>query len=450
MDQQRAMAIGRGSFTFSACPAVVTLYSKLIHDSYYKYRHYRTLLSTMNAAPEWQISVIYNRRESFILIVLENPSVRMMKRKIKGALMKRITALLTGIVLCQLLVSCDSGWPYKPVQFIAPEPPPPKHAFIPTAALDSFCGTGNVTLLYTYSIQGVMTQTIYYVHLSDSDATPVKLKKPAGREGWKAESPMPSPDGKLVTYYLFPPIGHSAAYIQKLDSTSDPVPIAEPGSDPHFYKDQQGKLFVTYADTTEMLNNLLSITSRATYMKQVDATSGQVIDSVGKIASHPLYGGISRDGRYMCTGYADTYIYDRTDSAYFPINANKQTCNPSMSTDSALTDRMMFLSFAGAQNLNGYPQTALGMHKVIFIVDKTNTVINSFDVNAILGASKGEWQCPEWSNNPDYFAALASDAGNYDIYLVNIKTKKALRINTDNFRVNASATPYIFIVGGAS
>jgi hypothetical protein len=373
-----------------------------------------------------------------------------MKRTTKGALMKKTAALLSAIVLCQLLASCDSGWPYKPVQFIAPVPPPPKHAFVPKDSLVSFCGTGNVTLLYNYSIHGVMTETIYYVNLSDSNATPVKLKKPAGRDGWNAYSPMPSPDGKLVTYYLFPPVGHCAAYIQRFDSTSVPVPIAEPGSDPHFYKDQQGRLFVTYADTTELLNNLLSITSRATYMKQVDTATGQVIDSVGKIASHPLYGGISRDGRYMCTGYADTYIYDRTDSSYFPINANKQTCNPSMSTDSTLTDRMMFLSFAGLQNLNGYPPTVLGMHKVIFIVDKTNTVINSFDVNAMLGASKGEWQCPEWSNNPDYFAALASDAGNYDIYLVNIKTKKALRINTDSFRVNASSTPFIFIAGGAS
>ena len=366
--------------------------------------------------------------------------------------MKRVAALLTAIVLCQLLVSCDSAWPYKPVKFIAPEPPPPKHAFITKAALDSFCGTGNVTLLYTLSKLGVMTQTIYYVHLSDPDATPVKLKKPAGREGWKAESPMPSPDGKLVAYYLFPPIGHSAAYIQRLDSTSDPIPIAEPGSDPHFYKDQQGKLFVTYADTTELLNNLLSITSRATYMKQVDSSSGQVIDSIGKIASHPLYGGISRDGRYMCTGYADTYIYDRTDSSYHPIDAGLQTCNPSISTDSILTDRMMFLNFAGVQTLNNNPygNASVGLHKAVFIVDKSNSVVSAFDLNTMLGASKGEWQCPEWSNNPDYFAALASDADNYDIYLVNIKTKKALRINTDNFRVNASSTPYIFIAGGVS
>jgi hypothetical protein len=365
--------------------------------------------------------------------------------------MKRIAALLPAIVLCQVLISCDSGWPYKPVQFIAPVPPPPKHGFISDSTLAKFCGTSNVTLLYTWFKQGVLTQTIYYVHLSGSDATPVKLKKPAGQEGWNASSPMPSPDGKLVTYYLFGLPGQCAAYIQKLDSTSDPIPIAEPGSDPHFFKDKDGKLFVTYADTTDLVRNLKSITKRATYMKQVDTSSGQVIGPRQNIASNPFYGGLSKDGRYLCTGYADAFIYDRTDSVMYPIDSGLQTCNPSISTDSILTDRMMFLSFASPQNLKGYPTTPIGFHKVIFIVDKTNTVIKSFDVNTVLDASKVEWQCPEWSNNPDYFAALASDAaGNYDIYLVKISTGKALRINTDNFRVNGSSTPYVFIAGGAS
>jgi hypothetical protein len=297
-----------------------------------------------------------------------------------------------------------------------------------------------------------MTQTIYYVHLSDPDATPVKLKKPAGREGWNAWSPMPSPDGKLVTYHLSSPQGKVAAYIQRLDSLALPLLIAEPGDDPHFYKDKVGKLFVTYTDTTDLLHNLKSITKRATYMKQVDTASGQVIDSIGKIANNPFYGGISRDGRYICTAYADAYIYDRTDSSYHPIDSGLQTCNPSISTDSILTDRMMFLNFAGVQNLNSNPygNASVGIHQAVFIVDKSNSVVSAFDLNTILGASKGEWQCPEWSNNPDYFAALASDAGNYDIYLVKISTKKALRINTDNFRVNSSSTPYIFIAGGAS
>jgi len=92
----------------------------------------------------------------------------------KRSLNERVAALLTAIVLCQLLVSCDSAWPVQAGQVYRPGASAPKHAFITKAALDSFCGTGNVTLLYTLSKLGVMTQTIYYVHLSDPDATPVK------------------------------------------------------------------------------------------------------------------------------------------------------------------------------------------------------------------------------------------------------------------------------------
>jgi hypothetical protein len=374
-----------------------------------------------------------------------------MERTTKGALMKRIAALLTAIVICQFLVSCDSGWPYKPIQFIPPVPPPPKHGFVPPATLDSFCGTSNITLLYNYSIRGVMTQTIYYVHLSDLNSTPIRLKKPASRDGWNADSPMPSPDGKLVTYYLYSPLGQYAAYIQRLDSTSDPLLIAEPGSDPHFYKEKNGGLYVTFTDTSEILGvPATQITARATYIEKVDTLSGQPDPSSRKkIANNPFYGGLSKDGRYLSTGYKYALIYDLTDSVPYPINSGMQTCNPSTTTDSILTDRMMFLNIAGTQNFINF-KTSVSEHKMIFIADKANNAVFHFDVNELLGASKGEWQDPEWSNNPDYFAALASDAGNYDFYLVKISAGKALRLNIpDNFRANATSTPYVFIAGGA-
>lgn len=364
--------------------------------------------------------------------------------------MKKTASILFAIILCRLLVSCDSGWPYKPVEFIAPTLPPPEHAFVSKDSVASFCGTDNVILLYNYSIPGIMLQTIFFVNFNDSDATPVKLKKPAGRENWKADSPIPSPDGKLVTYFMFSATGEFAAYIQKLDSTSEPVLIAEPASEPHFYKDAGGDLFVTYADINGILfASLDSITSHATFKQQVDTLSGQKIGEPTQLADKPFYGGLSRDGRYLCTGYANAYFYDLTDSSLHPVNSGLQTCNPSISTDPILTDRMMFLNFAGVQNMNNYPRTPVDQHKVIFIVDKDNNAVSSFDVNDVLGASKGEWQDPEWSNNPDYFAAVASDGGIYDVYIVNINTGKALRMNNpDNFRANDSSTPFLFIGGG--
>jgi Tol biopolymer transport system component len=367
--------------------------------------------------------------------------------------MKRTTLLFPAVVSCLLSASC-TDWPYDPVQFKTPDLTSvtrPRLAFVPKDSLVSFCGTGDVTLLYNYAVPGLLLQTLYYVHLSDSNATAVQLKKPAGRGNWKADSPMPSPDGTLVTYYMFSASGDFASYIQKLDSTAEPLLIAEHAGDPHFYKDPQGNLFVTYADTTGiLLSSLDSITSNATFRQRVDAVSGQKIGPPAKLANKPFYGGLSRDGNYLSTGYADAYLYDTSTATLYPVNSGLQTCNPSTSTDPLHPDRMMFLNYSGIQNLGGYAATSIDMHKVVFIVDRTNTVVSSFDVNGVIGASKGEWQDPEWSNNPDYFAALASDGARWDVYLVKISSKKALRLTTDSFRVNDSSAPFVFIAGGAS
>ena len=366
--------------------------------------------------------------------------------------MKRIAALFSAIVLCQLLVSCDSGWPYKPTQFTAPTPPPPKHAFVSPSALDSFCRTPNVTLLYSYEKLGVLTQTIYFTHLNDSSAVPVRLKKPTGRQNWKADCPNASPDGKFVTYHCFYGVQQCAVYIQRLDSTADPILIDEHGSEPHFYKDAQGNLFVTYANTFGFLDGALtSYTSYVTYMRQVDTATGQPAVKRDTIAPYPFYGGLSKDGRYLCTGYKYAYLYDRIDSILYPIDQNNQVCNPSITTDSIQTDRMMFLNFAGRQNMANFTEVTVE-HKNVFIVDKGNNMVFNFNVNTVIDASKGEWQRPRWSNNPGYFSAIAQDGSSsyYDIYLVSIQSKKALRLNNpDAIRMDAAVTPYVFFDGGA-
>jgi hypothetical protein len=366
--------------------------------------------------------------------------------------MKRLWFPLQFLVLCQLFMSCDGNWPYKPSRFIPPVPAPPKQGFISRDSLAQFCGSSNVTMVYNLTIQGVMTQTIYFVHFADANAAPARLKKPSNRESWQAESPNLSPDGKLVTYYMYSG-SQCAAYTQRLDTAAVPVLVADPGSDPHFYSDGQGKLFVTYSDTTGALVGLLSaINTRATFKQQVDEVTGTLIGSPIKIAKVPLYGGLSKDGKYLCSGYFFAYIYGVDNDSLYQINPGLQTCNPSISPDALHPDRMMFLNFQGPQNINNDPYGAkpIGAHKAIFIVDKTNTAISYYDVNEILGPAKDEWQDPRWSNNPGFFSALASENEEWDIYLVNSSTKKTLRLNIPSqLRVNSTSTPYVFIPGGA-
>jgi|WetSurMetagenome_2_1015567.scaffolds.fasta_scaffold00025_24 hypothetical protein len=366
--------------------------------------------------------------------------------------MRKKAVFLMVTAASTLLLSCNGGWPYKPVRFIAPVPPPPKHAFVSPDTLDSFCGTSNVTLVYSYEKQGVLKQTMYFARLNDSNAVPVRLKKPEGREEWLADCPNVSPDGKFVTYHCHGTAQQCAVYIQRLDSTADPIKIDEPGGEPHFYKDPQGKLFVTYANTIEFLNSAItSYTSYATFMKQVDTATGQPAVKRDTIAPYPFYGGLSKDGRYLCTAYKNAYMYDLSNSSLLPINPGNQTCNPSISSDSIKTDQMMFLNIAGPQTMNNFTES-VGEHKYVFVADKDNNMVYNFNLNTVLDASKGEWQRPRWSSNPGYFSALAQDGSgdNYDIYLVDIQAKKALRLNNpDVIRMDAAVTPYVFFEGGA-
>jgi len=360
--------------------------------------------------------------------------------------MKKTAAFLSAIVLCQLVVSCDSGWPYKPTHFIAPTPPPPLHAFISPGTLDSFCGTSNVTLLYSYEKLGVLLQTMYFIYLNDSNAVPMVLKKPAGREDWKADSPNLSPDGKFVTYHCFS-AQQCAVYIQRHDSLAVPVLVDEPGSEPHFYSDSLGNLFVTYASTFGFLPAALTTyAAYPTYMKQIDTSTLQPAALRTQIAPYPFYGGLSKDGRYLCTGYKYAYIYDRTDSTLYPVDPANQVCNPSITTDGVNTDRMMFLNFYGAQSMANFTETTVE-HKHVFIADKSNSMVSDFNINTVIDATKGEWQRPRWSSNPGYFSATAQagDSANYDIYLVNMQSGKALRLNNPNvIRMDAAVTPYVY------
>jgi hypothetical protein len=373
--------------------------------------------------------------------------------------MNKRAVLYSIIAACLLVASCDSGFPYKPDQFII-ESPPPKNGFVSNSNVAAFCGTGNVTLFYSYFVLGTPTPaTIYYVNLNDSNATPVKLKMPSGKyQDWWASSPMPSPNGKLVTYYLYNPqkVTLAASFIQRVDSTSDPILIADPASDPHFFRDQQGSLFVTYTDTSQILiiPELNQITSRNTYKVKVDSVTGNPDQSTNvKIAKYPMYGGISQDGKYMCTGYSGAYIYSFTDSVLHPVNHGKQTCNPSISTDPIATNKMMFLNIGGLQNLGNNPYSGqVPEHEAVFVVDISNSVVDHFDLKTMLGSAKQEWQCPEWSNSPDYFAVLATDdMQKYDVYVVKISTHTLLRLNNPvNFQLNGFSTPYVYIAGGAS
>ncbi len=372
--------------------------------------------------------------------------------------MRTILSFVAIVAAGLLLWSCEN-WPYKPVQFLTPVPPPPPNAFVSKDTLKAFVGTQNVKLAYTKQIAGG-TQLLYFVDFSDSLVTPQLLKRPSDKQDWAVWCPIISPNGALVAYYLVDPNNskHAAAYCQKLDTGAVPNLIDDPGSDPHFYEDNLNNVYIIYADTTDILHvDYSTLTTKHTYKVSID-TTGQITGTKVSIVPYPFYGGMSYDGTYMCTGYANAYIVNTVSQHFFAIDSGVQTCNPSMTLDHLLTGRMMFLNIGGIQNMNNMGALAssnLVEHQYVLIADTGNNLVNSFNVGQILPAyGSGEWQCPKWTNASNFFCALATKSTSantivYDCFIVQIASPKTLLLNVrpDLLQFNSTSKPYVYIGG---
>ncbi|MBD3319720.1 MAG: hypothetical protein GF350_01340 [Chitinivibrionales bacterium] len=350
------------------------------------------------------------------------------------------------VLFCSFLfVQCDSDYPYKPKQFVTPEP---KSAFIAKSDLASLIGKTDAKIVYTLEYQG--RRTIYYVDFNDETPTAKKLKKPEGKELYHADSPLLSPDGEWVTYWMVKG-GDNEVYVQKLDPDATPKLISDPGGDPHWWEDSSGNLYVVFASTGEFLiGDITSVQDGWTKRQQVNKTDPtQMIGTAETLAPYPFRGGLSKDGRYLCTGYELAYFYDITNSLLVPISGGSQICNPSIRPHTDSTDIMMFLNLQGYQKMNGFDSTLwIDQHQMIFTVDVSNTVLKYFDHTQFFATSKKQWQDPEWSNDPGYFSALAQDAGNdnWDCYIVRYSDGAYKTFNDPSeMSLNETSTPFIWI-----
>jgi hypothetical protein len=358
-----------------------------------------------------------------------------------------------SFVITAFLFSCN--FPYQPQQFVLPENP---FKFPSSQTVKAFADNAkNVKLAYTL-MEG--SRWVYYVDFSDTAPRPIKLKKPAGKETMHADSPLISPDGSFVAYFMTQ--GGSlinGAYIQKLDPSSEPVLIAANGTEPHWWVDSQGVIYIIYSDNMHV-GGTLTLNQGNTYKLKVDISGdGKAKDGPFEIAPYPMNGGLSKNGQFLCTGYERAAFYDLVNKQLTPINPDKQVCNPSIDPDSSHPDWMMFLNFSGTQNLiNPYKTSppavdtlgTLPIHAVLFVVDATNTV-RDFVPITIMGDGYESWQDPEWSNDPHFAAALAmiNESKSNFVIINNIgdrdKKKEGLIVTIGAGKLNETSTPYVWI-----
>jgi hypothetical protein len=197
------------------------------------------------------------------------------------------------------------------------------NGFVDRESINEFFGTYDVKIAYAKDENGF---TLYYLDYSQTTPTPVKLPKPEGRENWKAESPLISPDGKWVAYNCFEQLDFYVAYIQALSDGSTPYVLEEDACDPHWWvhPDDPSLVYVVYAKLTgsyyvkEDLGDktvLQTASAGYTVKQQVLLFPGrpthaglQMVGSPQRLVNLPFRGGMSPDGVYMCTGYAYGYI----------------------------------------------------------------------------------------------------------------------------------------------
>jgi len=358
------------------------------------------------------------------------------------------------------LLPCSCKYPYQPSQFILPSP---NFIFPSKSDIQNFVGFANVKLAFTLTTTVSNVYFLDYNNYNDSAFLPLQLKKPKGMESFNCARSRISPDGSFVAYYLTAGATINGAYIQRLDTAATPVLVDANGTEPHWWQDSSGGVYIIYSNvilvpTTGGINKNIG----QTFKRKVDLTgNGSVSGTALVIAPYPMNGGLSADGQYLCTGYESAAFYNIFDSTLIPIDQGFQTCNPSIDPDTAHPGWMMFLNFKGVQNMNNpfigaadYPDSFIVEHSVLFIVDYTNTVRDYVPLSLLNAAGYGgysEWQTPEWSNNPQFAAALGviNDNQADGIIIKNVgnhaATKAFLKFTLGKGKLNLESRPYIWI-----
>jgi hypothetical protein len=199
----------------------------------------------------------------------------------------------------------------------------PATGFIKKSSLQQFFGTTNVKIAYCLLKTGL---TLYYIDYNDSIPRPRELAKPEGKETWTCESPMISPEGNWVAYNCEYDVKTNESYMQRLKPGAEPILLGEKAFDPHWWVDPlDGRYFIIYAripgvklinadyrsPSVPMDGSLGSTVKVLLQGSPMDVPSHMGLRAYGSesIAGLPFKGGLSPDGRYLCTGQTYSYIF---------------------------------------------------------------------------------------------------------------------------------------------
>lgn len=236
---------------------------------------------------------------------------------------------------------------------------------------------------------------------------------------YKSFAPLLSPDGSRILY------NHS------FDSTdiqiipidgSLPVKVGV-GANPHWCRDEtSGNMYVVYRERNAKFQNVPQ--DGITFRIRIDSNN-QALGEPEMIAAYGFGGGLSPNGRYLCTAFLLVAAMDRqTGAISAPLGTvlrrpdrTNQCCCPSIAPDNS--GRMMVLRWP---------------HERFTIMGWDGSDMTHYPMPA--GAE--EWQTPEWSTHPNFATgSVMNSEFIYDIVLVNLAEKRYLQVTTDGGYVHA-------------
>lgn len=196
--------------------------------------------------------------------------------------------------------------------------------FADSASIDAFFGTPEVKVVVAKRIGRVLS--LYFRDYSAGGELQ-QLVRPEGRDGWNCESPLISPDGRWIAYNAFETVSQYEAYIQELTGDSKPILLKAGAFDPHWwahpgdstllyvvYQEVPGTNLVygDYTDRTYIETGVLGSTFRQ-LVRLFPAAGAQAValSRIGMpevLVKLPTKGGLSPDGKYLCTGYDRAFL----------------------------------------------------------------------------------------------------------------------------------------------
>jgi formylglycine-generating enzyme required for sulfatase activity len=167
----------------------------------------------------------------------------------------------------------------------------------------------------------------------------------------------------------------------------------------------------------------------------------------GKISGAPeiitgkgsYYGGRSKNGRYLATGYPAAYLYDiplDNRIRYFlpPYSGRDDTgqvCNLSISPGLSQPDQLMFLDFGYSLKASTVVGKPYGFHSIIFVCNSCVSCPSHVQKWFEKPSGYAEWDFVKWSNHPGFAAAIAMNQNSGSagaLFLISLKDSSYLKV----------------------